>query len=210
MSRACIQTNKHGTCQHKAWNGSGDKLCQKNGLDCYYLSTEVYFSDVPDDTVMYCGDIESAGEFHKKAEWTVLYGENAFKDFALENYDDEERPWHTAKIVIAKISLTEILADIDENQGMYDGWYDAVSSEADNDSSVKRGIERLREIFEKNPTYYEDQRVLFQPKGTPCIHFRGIEDCLCNNDPDDPGECIYENGIETENVQMKCKYYKGG
>lgn len=41
-----------------------------------------------------------------------------------------------------------------------------------------------------------------------CIYFRGIEDCLCNNDPDDPGECIYENGIEPLNPELTCKYYE--
>lgn len=41
-----------------------------------------------------------------------------------------------------------------------------------------------------------------------CIYFRGIEDCICNNDPDDPGECIYEDGIEPPNPAAPCKYYE--
>ena len=40
-----------------------------------------------------------------------------------------------------------------------------------------------------------------------CIHFRDLESCACNNDPDDMGECIYDDGIQRENVGVKCKYY---
>lgn len=41
-----------------------------------------------------------------------------------------------------------------------------------------------------------------------CIYYHGIDECKCNNDPDDYGDCIYEDGIETKNVDLKCKHYK--
>ena len=41
-----------------------------------------------------------------------------------------------------------------------------------------------------------------------CIYYRALGDCLCNNDPDDCGECIYENGVEPLTAKIKCKYYK--
>lgn len=40
-----------------------------------------------------------------------------------------------------------------------------------------------------------------------CTHFGGIGDCYCNNDSDNPGECVYENGIEPNNPAALCKYY---
>ena len=42
-----------------------------------------------------------------------------------------------------------------------------------------------------------------------CAYYREIGECLCNNDPDDPGECVYENGIEPKNPAIKCKFYTG-
>jgi hypothetical protein len=45
-------------------------------------------------------------------------------------------------------------------------------------------------------------------EGFPCIYFEGLDECTCNNDPDDPGECVYENGIEPENPAPICKYYE--
>lgn len=41
-----------------------------------------------------------------------------------------------------------------------------------------------------------------------CVYFKGLEDCTLNNDPDDPGDCVYEGGIEPENPAAKCKWYK--
>jgi len=41
-----------------------------------------------------------------------------------------------------------------------------------------------------------------------CVYFHGISDCLFNNDPDDPGECVYEQGIEPRNPAVQCKFYK--
>jgi len=41
-----------------------------------------------------------------------------------------------------------------------------------------------------------------------CIFFRAIADCTCNNAPDNPGECMYEHGIEPANPMLKCNYYK--
>jgi|GEM_PF-1399749 len=45
-------------------------------------------------------------------------------------------------------------------------------------------------------------------KNKVCIHFRNLDECLCNNDPDDPGECVYENGIEPPRPDPKCKWYE--
>jgi len=45
-------------------------------------------------------------------------------------------------------------------------------------------------------------------KGFPCIYFEGLDACTCNNDPDDPGECVYEKGIEPEKPAAKCKHYQ--
>ena len=58
--------------------------------------------------------------------------------------------------------------------------------------------------FERKPNWISGEWV---KKRKPCIYFRNLEDCLCNNDPDDPGECIYENGIETKQDVTKCRYY---
>jgi len=41
-----------------------------------------------------------------------------------------------------------------------------------------------------------------------CIYFKGFEDCHCNNHPDDPGECVYEKGIEPKNPALRCPHYK--
>ena len=43
---------------------------------------------------------------------------------------------------------------------------------------------------------------------SPCVYFKGVEDCTCNNHPDEPGECVYENGIEPAKPAAKCKWYK--
>jgi hypothetical protein len=43
--------------------------------------------------------------------------------------------------------------------------------------------------------------------GKTCIHFRGLDDCLKNNHPDDSGECVYENGVEPKNPVSRCKRY---
>jgi len=42
-----------------------------------------------------------------------------------------------------------------------------------------------------------------------CIHHRGFDDCACNNEePEDLGECIYENGIPPDNPQILCPHYE--
>lgn len=45
-------------------------------------------------------------------------------------------------------------------------------------------------------------------KNAICVYFKEFEDCYCNNPPDDPGECIYENGIEPKTPELCCPYYK--
>jgi len=209
MNKTCTQKDKHDTCKHKMWTGGGEKLCQLTSPGCNYRSKNISFSHVPNDAVMFCGDIEKAGEFHTKAEWFTEYGENAFEDYAMENHGDSNHPWYTATLAIAEIYLPTLLDNIAEDEEMYDGWYENVLIASEDDPAVKDGINRLNEIFASHPTYYEDQRVLFEPKGTPCIYFKGIDLCTCNNPPDDPGECIYTSGIETVKSAFKCKYYKG-
>ena len=41
-----------------------------------------------------------------------------------------------------------------------------------------------------------------------CIHYQDFGECLCNNDPDDPGECVYEDGIEKSYNAIQCKHYE--
>ena len=43
---------------------------------------------------------------------------------------------------------------------------------------------------------------------TPCKHFKGIDECHCNNDPYEPGECVYDEGIEPAKPSAQCKYYE--
>lgn len=60
-------------------------------------------------------------------------------------------------------------------------------------------------LTEKRPIRQPGQRV----KGKTCVYFRELDLCTCNNDPDDPGECIYQSGIETAQSAMRCKYFEG-
>jgi len=207
MKIKCTHHEKHDTCQRRMWLPDGEKLCSI--AVCNYRSIYINIADVPDDTVMHCGNIENASDFHTKAEWFVLYGDNAFRDYAYENHGEEHHPWHTARVVQADIYLPTLLDNTAENFDMYDGWYENVIKIAENDPAINAGIKRLNEIFEKHPTYFEDQHVDFKPKGTACVYFDGIEDCTCNNDPDDPGECVYEGGVEPKRPDPKCRYYKG-
>lgn len=41
-----------------------------------------------------------------------------------------------------------------------------------------------------------------------CVYFKNNENCTCNNELDEPGECFYENGIEPKNPSLKCPYFK--
>lgn len=41
-----------------------------------------------------------------------------------------------------------------------------------------------------------------------CFHFKNPDECYCNNDYDNPGECVYENGIEPQNPAARCLSYK--
>jgi len=46
----------------------------------------------------------------------------------------------------------------------------------------------------------------FEAIPKPCRWHHHIENCLCNNVPDDPGDCIYEDGIYHGGDE--CKYYE--
>jgi hypothetical protein len=70
---------------------------------------------------------------------------------------------------------------------------------------VWNGFADYYESLEEPPSIREKKMT----KETPCIYFQGIEDCACNNPPDNPGECIYERGIEPEKPAIKCRHYKG-
>jgi len=41
-----------------------------------------------------------------------------------------------------------------------------------------------------------------------CIYFRNLNECACNNDIDEYGECVYRHGVEPKNPNVKCKWYK--
>ena len=52
------------------------------------------------------------------------------------------------------------------------------------------------------------RRLAKEERVGPCVYFKNLDECYCNNEQDDPGECIYEGGIEPPNSQMKCKHFK--
>lgn len=41
-----------------------------------------------------------------------------------------------------------------------------------------------------------------------CMYYKHFDECTLNNDSDDPGDCVYENGIEPETPAIKCKYHE--
>ena len=72
----CTNRSQHSTCQHKAWDGGKiELLCTLGCGCCSYSPDYIHFDNVPDDTIMFCGDIESAREFKTKAEWIAEYNE---------------------------------------------------------------------------------------------------------------------------------------
>lgn len=54
---------------------------------------------------------------------------------------------------------------------------------------------------------YDELSEISVTENRQCIYFRGAEYCLCNNAYDDPGECIYENGVEPPNPALPCPHY---
>ncbi len=152
--KECMNVEKHGTCQSKAWNANMTKrLCSFCVTNCLYRRDFIHFKDIKEDTIMYSGDIESTHEFKTKAEWIKEFGHD---DFRAESNEI----WHTASIRVAEIDITSILEDIEESSEMYDGWYFDILPCKD-DPIIKAGIERLNEIFRNHPTYVEDQKVMF-------------------------------------------------
>jgi hypothetical protein len=113
----------------------------------------IRFKDIADNTIMYAGDIESTGEFKTKAEWIAELGHDGF---CAECGDT----WHTAKIRVVKLDPENILERAEEDEETYDGWYLDVRG-ALNDPIVAAGFQRLNEILEDYPIYWEDLRVVF-------------------------------------------------
>ena len=44
-------------------------------------------------------------------------------------------------------------------------------------------------------------------KNGQCKHYHHIGECTCNNDPDDYGDCIFEDGIRPRKPDLDCKHY---
>ena len=152
----CMNPEKHDTCQHRAWNGNKEKLCGIHSVTfgCPYESKYIRFDDIPDDTIMYSGDIERTGDFRTKAEWIKEFG----KDFRKE-YDE---PWFTASVATSEISLQDLVDYVSERDENYEDWAEDVYRDAEKDPIVVAGIKRLNEILAGCPTYWEDQEVVFE------------------------------------------------
>lgn len=154
--KECTQIEKHNTCQSRAWNGDKSRLlCTSYGCLCGYRSDFIKFEDIADDTVMFCGDIERTYEFKTKAEWIAEYD----GVFPVAEFEDD---WHTATERVADIDLRDLINDIEESGEMYEDWYSNVLPACEDDEVVLAGIKRLNEIMSKYPTYYEDQKVVFE------------------------------------------------
>jgi hypothetical protein len=123
----------------------------------------VDFKDIPDDTIMYCGNIETVHIFRTKAEWLQYFERHSsvksFSDYAYENCDEAYRPWYTATAEAKKITLDNVIELLRDE--MYNDWDDDVSRELEGDSVVSDGIERMNEVFANYPTYFEDKSVRF-------------------------------------------------
>jgi hypothetical protein len=153
--KECIELNKHSTCQRRAWNSNMSKLlCNYGGSfqSCFYKPNFIHFNDIANDTIMYCGDIESTGEFKTKLKW--------IEEFGYDDFMTEGEIWHTAIIKDVVIDLEDVLEAAEENEEMYDGWYLDVIN-AIKDPVVEAGIKRLNEILSDYPTYIEDMLVKF-------------------------------------------------
>ena len=153
--KECVEIEKHGTCQNRAWYGNGSKrLCVFGLTGCFYLPNFILFRDIKDDTIMYCGDIESTGELKTKAEWIEHFGHDDFRG-------ECDEPWYTASAKIVEIHLPSLLDNTAENEGMCEDWYSDVLPDCEKDPVVESGVKRLNEILAGYPSYVEDLMVIF-------------------------------------------------
>lgn len=155
--KECTCPEKHSSCEHKAW--SGDKthllcLTSSHSQYCNYESIFINFDNVLNKTIMYYGDIERTREFKTKADWVKLYD----KESLLTEFGDD---WHTATTSIASLSLQDLIEDISESQEMYEEWALYIWEQCSLDEVVLSGFKRLNEIMSKEPTYWEDKKVIF-------------------------------------------------
>lgn len=123
----------------------------------------INFNDISDNTIMYCGEIDSARDFETKAEWIRMFKSErsgyGFTDFAKDTYGNADTSWHTADINVASIDLNDIIEYCGGD--MHEDWDDAVWNDCNDDPLVNAGINRLNELFAENPSYYEGKRVIF-------------------------------------------------
>jgi hypothetical protein len=123
----------------------------------------VDFKDIPDDTVMYCGDIESMPQFGTKDEWLREFAQDAtmtsFEAAADFFCEDRYIPWYTATEDVKTVSLVDIVERSSDDT--YEDWDDDVLRDLKDDDIVKAGIARINEVFARYPTYWEDKLVRF-------------------------------------------------
>jgi hypothetical protein len=124
--------------------------------------TEIKYADVPDDALMYCGDIDYEFGMHTKKEWLDVYGLSSADEFwkyAESACGIPDAVWHVAAKKMASISISQV---IDVASGdMYEGWGYHVWEEAASDPLIAAGIKQLNDLFADHPSYYEDRTVIF-------------------------------------------------
>ena len=194
------------------WEHNGTYMCEtclfKSKVQNEVEQCEQYHKDL--DSILHCTEFEITEQHLKLLQQQNVKFKRGGEYGATEI--DPKHPYGNSYVEGDILEHTGTKGDIDDGDGSY-----SCSKE------LKKRLFRLHAEttvalqicmrflkfetgkYERKPDWIIGEWV---KKRTPCVYFRGIEDCLCNNDPDNPGECFYTNGIETEYLAITCKHYK--